>query len=155
MKWPKEYNCPRCGDKGIKNGHRLIVDYICEKVCKSRKQCFKCKNCGYQYTSDYLKIKPIQAKLLAAYLYSCGMKQCDIAPIFNVSNTAIHYWIKDFLVNKSSITISKRESIDFFRKNSNIKYEKRFWTFLIDPINNYSIIEYSNEKNNIRKRLKN
>lgn len=156
MEWPKEYNCPKCGSKGVKNGHRKIVNYRNEdKVFKWKKQCFKCKNCGYQYTSDYLKVKPIQAKLLAAYLYSCGMKQCDIAQIFNVSNTSIHYWIKNIFTDKSIITNQKKEFKDILSKKSTKKCEKRYWAFLIDPTNDYSVVQYSNERNNIRKHLKN
>jgi len=60
------------------------------------KQRFKCKDCGYNFVlgDDRGKIRP-EAKALALLLYgSCKASYGMIARLFNVSRTAVLYWIR-------------------------------------------------------------
>jgi len=60
------------------------------------KQRFKCKDCGYNFVvgDDRGKIRP-EAKVLALLLYgSCKASYGMIARLFNVSRTAVLYWIR-------------------------------------------------------------
>lgn len=137
MKWPKEYNCPKCGNQGTKNGFRKLFTNL-----RGYRQCFKCKKCGYQYTSDYLKNKSFQAKYLAAYLFSCGIKQHEIAKIFNVSDSAVHYWLESLSIDKESVKPFRKDFKNFLSEELAPSVKNRCHKIIIDPVEHYTIVKY-------------
>lgn len=78
---------------------------VCKRCCSTEivkngsvrnKQRYKCKDCGYNFVEgdNRGKIKP-EAKALAVLLYSsCKASYGMIAKLFNVSRTAVLYWIR-------------------------------------------------------------
>jgi transposase len=77
-------NCPRCsGCFSCKNGKM------------NGKQRYKCKNCGYNFTTGR-PCKPLHLKRLALQLYLEGLGFRSIGRILRVSNVSIYNWIKNF-----------------------------------------------------------
>ena len=70
-----------------------------ENICKngliSEKQRYKCKNCGYNFTTGRPS-KPLYLKRLALELYLEGLGFRSIGRILKVSNVAVLNWIKSF-----------------------------------------------------------
>lgn len=80
-----EIICLKCGSREAnKSGH-----------VKGRQR-YKCKSCGYQYTSTTPKGKPFQDKVLAVVLFLAGLSMNATAAIVGVSTKTIYMWIKDF-----------------------------------------------------------
>lgn len=77
--------CKRCNSINIVNNGKV-----------RDKQRFKCKDCGYNFVmgDSRGKIRP-EAKALALLLYgSCKASYGMIARLFNVSRTAVLYWMR-------------------------------------------------------------
>ena len=70
-----------------------------ENSCKngliSGKQRYKCKNCGYNFTTGRPS-KPLYLKRLALELYLEGLGLRSIGRILKVSNVSVLNWIKSF-----------------------------------------------------------
>jgi len=76
-------NCPKCeGRDFVKNG---IVQ---------RKQRYRCKGCGYNFTSMVLKGKSLDTKRRALILYLEGNGFNAIGRILGVSDVAVLKWIR-------------------------------------------------------------
>jgi transposase len=77
--------CKRCNGINVVNNGKV-----------RGKQRYKCKDCGYNFIEGDSrgKIRP-EAKALALLLYGSGKASYGmIARLFNVSRTAVLYWIK-------------------------------------------------------------
>lgn len=76
-------NCPKCkSEKLIWNG-----------TAKGRKKRL-CKNCGFQFTRETPKGRPLSDKLNAAFLYSNGMSMTAIAKFMKCSTQSVMVWIR-------------------------------------------------------------
>ena len=79
--------CSKCGSsESVKNGKR------------GNEQCYKCKNCGFQYTSEEPKRSSEAERSKAIALYLLGLSMRAIAKLFRVNVTTILYWIRNFAI---------------------------------------------------------
>ena len=79
--------CSKCGSsESVKNGKR------------GNDQCYKCKNCGFQYTSEEPKRSSEAERSKAIALYLLGLSMRAIAKLFRVNVTTILYWIRNFAI---------------------------------------------------------
>lgn len=77
--------CPRCSSaKFVKNGKHLDS------------QRYRCKPCGYQFTSREPKGRPAGEKALAILLYMHGLSMNAVARLLGVTTPAVSQWIKAF-----------------------------------------------------------
>jgi transposase-like protein len=79
--------CRKCGSpKSVKNGKR------------SGKQCYKCKDCGFQYTKEESNghSESERNKAIAMYLLELSMRTA--AKLFHVNVSTILYWIRNFAI---------------------------------------------------------
>ncbi|MDO5536960.1 MAG: hypothetical protein Q4F72_05490 [Desulfovibrionaceae bacterium] len=73
--------CPRCGSQNAtKNGLR------------SGRQCHMCKNCGYQFTTEQRRVRPVADKLLAVLLRKLGVPVEEVAEMFDISTASVFRW---------------------------------------------------------------
>ena len=101
MEHPK---CPKCKhDKSVKNG------------IKNGKQCYKCKNCGYQFTN--LNRHSRREIKVAVALYSYGLSFRIIAKMFKASPNTICLWFHKYgKINKEELIEIGDKLRDFVRK---------------------------------------
>ena len=79
--------CRKCGSsENIKNGKRGEV------------QCYKCKNCGFQYTREDSRGRSETERSRAIALYLLGLSMRAIAKLFRVNVTTILYWVRNFAI---------------------------------------------------------
>ena len=79
--------CRKCGNsESVKNGKR--GDY----------QCYKCKNCGFQYTREDSRGRSEAERGKAIALYLLGLSMRAIAKLFQVNVTTILYWVRNFAI---------------------------------------------------------
>jgi transposase-like protein len=79
--------CSKCGNtESVKNGKR------------GNEQCYKCKNCGFQYTSEKPKRSSEVERHRAIALYLLGLSMRAIAKLFSVNVSTILYWIRNFSI---------------------------------------------------------
>jgi len=79
--------CRKCGnDKNVKNGKR------------NGNQCYKCKGCGFQYTSENAPGTSPDIKARAILLYTIGLSMRSIARMHGVNVTTVLYWIRNFAI---------------------------------------------------------
>ena len=79
--------CCKCkSSESVKNGKR------------GNEQCYKCKNCGFQYTSEKPKRRSEAEHNAAIALYLLGLSMRAIAKLFRVNVTTILYWIRNFAI---------------------------------------------------------
>lgn len=57
-------------------------------------QRYKCTDCGYQFTKNGLRGKPIHLKMITHSLYASGMSMREIAKVVGVTPQSISRWIK-------------------------------------------------------------
>ena len=57
------------------------------------KQRYKCGKCGYQFTTEIPRGKPISLKLLVHGLYECGFSMRKTAQIAGVTVQTVSRWI--------------------------------------------------------------
>jgi transposase-like protein len=77
--------CRKCGSpESVKNGKR------------GEAQCFKCKNCGFQYTKEESNGHSEAERAKAISLYVLGLSMRVIAVLFHVNVSTILYWIRNF-----------------------------------------------------------
>ena len=77
--------CRKCGsEKNIKNGKRNGM------------QCYKCKNCGFQYKKEMPNGRSEQERNRAVALYLLGLSMRTIAKLFGVNVSSVIYWIRKF-----------------------------------------------------------
>ena len=77
--------CRKCGNsESIKNGKRGGM------------QCYKCKNCGFQYTKEEPRGRSESERNKAIALYLLGLSMRAIAKLFHVNVSTILYWIRNF-----------------------------------------------------------
>ena len=78
--------CPRCQHPHfVKNGHI------------NEKQCYKCKDCDYQWTENHTYTgRPLAEKALAVFLYCHGLSMNAIAKMLRASPSTILEWIRKF-----------------------------------------------------------
>ena len=62
------------------------------------KQRYKCGKCGYQFTTEIPRGKPISLKLLVHGLYECGFSMRKTAQIAGVTVQTVSRWIKKWHV---------------------------------------------------------
>ena len=80
--------CRKCGSpKSVKNGKR------------GNDQCYKCKECGFQYTREDSKGRSETERNKAIALYLLGLSMRVIAKLFQVNVTTILYWVRNFAIN--------------------------------------------------------
>jgi len=78
-------NCKRCqSEKYVKNGF------------DKRKQRYKCKSCGYNFTDTPPRGCSLEIKLQTLHLYLERLGFRSIARFLKVSNVAVLNWIKAF-----------------------------------------------------------
>ena len=88
--------CSKCGkSESIKYGKR------------GSEQCYKCKNCGFQYTSEQPKRRSEAERHKAISLYLLGLSMRAIAKLFCVNVTTILYWIRNFAIENYTKPIPK------------------------------------------------
>ena len=76
--------CKRCGSEALqKNGKR------------KGKQCYRCKNCLHQFTSETGRHSEKEVEM-AVSLYCLGLSFRTIARLFYVHNTTIMRWIRQY-----------------------------------------------------------
>ena len=79
--------CRKCGSsKSVKNGKR------------SGEQCYICKDCGFQYTSEESNRRSDVERSKAIALYLLGLSMRAIAKLFSVNVTTILYWVRNFAI---------------------------------------------------------
>lgn len=79
-------SCPRCQ-------HSHFV----KNRCVNEKQCYKCKNCHYQWTENHThRGRPLAEKVLAVFLYCHGLSMNAIAKMLRASPSTILEWIRHF-----------------------------------------------------------
>ena len=79
--------CRKCGSsESIKNGKRGDA------------QCYKCKNCGFQYTREDSRGRSEAERSRAIALYLLGLSMRTIAKLFHVNVTTILYWVRNFAI---------------------------------------------------------
>jgi len=79
--------CRKCGSsKSVKNGKRIS------------QQCYKCKDCGFQYTREEARGRSESERNKAIALYLLGLSMRAIARLFCVNVTTILYWIRNFSI---------------------------------------------------------
>ena len=75
--------CRKCGcEKSVRNGKR------------NGEQCFKCKECGYQFTQT--EDKNATKRAFALYLYVIGLSMNAIARMMSVEPSTVLYWVRNF-----------------------------------------------------------
>jgi hypothetical protein len=79
--------CRKCGSsESVKNGKRC------------GEQCYKCKNCGFQYTKEEPRGRSESERNKAIALYLLGLSTRAIARLFHVNVSTILYWIRKFAI---------------------------------------------------------
>ena len=79
--------CRKCGSsESVKNGKRGDA------------QCYKCKDCGFQYTRENSKGRSEAERNKAIALYLLGLSMRAIAQLFHVNVTTILYWVRNFAI---------------------------------------------------------
>ena len=79
--------CRRCGSEdSVKNGRR------------GGSQCFKCKDCGFQFTKETANGIGRGERAKAILLYVLGLSMRSIARTFNVSPSTVLYWVRNFAI---------------------------------------------------------
>ena len=77
--------CRKCGsEKNVKNGKRDGV------------QCFKCKDCGFQFTKETANGIEAEKRAHAILLYVLGLSMRSIARIYRVHPSSVLYWVRNF-----------------------------------------------------------
>jgi transposase-like protein len=61
-------------------------------------QCYKCKDCGFQYTREESKGRSETERNKAIALYLLGLSMRAIAKLFHVNVTTILYWVRNFAI---------------------------------------------------------
>ena len=72
------------------NSHEL-----CKNGVNTGIQRYKCKNCGYNFTTGRPS-KPLHLKRLALQLYLEGLGFRSIGKVLKVSHVSVHNWIRNF-----------------------------------------------------------
>ena len=79
------HECPKChSHKTVKNGKHL------------KRQRYRCKICGFQFTRTTPRGRPSCEKALAVLLYTLGLSMNAIARLLKVSTPAVLRWIQTF-----------------------------------------------------------
>ncbi len=78
-------HCPKC----------ISEDYVKSGFTK-RKQRYKCKKCGCNFTQSHSKNYSFKVKFQAAKLYLEGLGFRSIGRILGVSNVTVLNWIRQF-----------------------------------------------------------
>ena len=78
-------HCPKC----------ISTDYVKSGFTK-RRQRYKCKGCGCNFTQSHSRSYSFKVKFQAAKLYLEGMGFRSIGRILSVSNVTILNWIRQF-----------------------------------------------------------
>jgi hypothetical protein len=61
-------------------------------------QCYRCKDCGFQYTREESKGRSETERNKAVALYLLGLSMRAIAKLFHVNVTTILYWVRNFAI---------------------------------------------------------
>jgi hypothetical protein len=61
-------------------------------------QCYRCKDCGFQYTREESKGRSETERNKAIALYLLGLSMRAIAKLFRVNVTTILYWVRNFAI---------------------------------------------------------
>ncbi|MDO5536961.1 MAG: hypothetical protein Q4F72_05495 [Desulfovibrionaceae bacterium] len=73
--------CPRCGSQAIyRNGRR------------AGRQCYLCRECGFQFTNLAYRERPLWEKLLAVTVHAMGISPSAIARLFCTSTSSLARW---------------------------------------------------------------
>ena len=113
--------CRKCGSsENIKNGKR------------GDNQCYKCKNCGFQYTREDSRGRSEAERLRAIALYLLGLSMRAIAKLFSVNASTILRWVRNFAIEnyekptpRGPIVIELDEMWHFIKsKKTNVGYGK-------------------------------
>jgi transposase-like protein len=77
--------CRKCGSsKSVKNGKRGDA------------QCYKCSDCGFQYTREDSRGHSEAERSKAIALYLLGLSMRVISKLFHVNVSTILYWVRNF-----------------------------------------------------------
>jgi transposase-like protein len=113
--------CRKCkSSENIKNGKR------------GNNQCYKCKNCGFQYTREDSRGRSEAERSKAIAWYLLGLSMRAIAKLFHVNVTTILYWVRNFAIEnyakptpQGPIIIELDEMWHFIKsKKTNVGYGK-------------------------------
>lgn len=78
-------HCPKCGSV-----QKVKAGFI------KKKQRYKCKDCGCQYTRSEPKGFPLRVRLTAVLLYTHGLSLNAIAKLVGASTPAVLKWVRSF-----------------------------------------------------------
>ena len=79
--------CRKCGSfDSVKNGKR------------GDDQCYKCKECGFQYTREDSRGRSEVERCRAIALYLLGLSMRVIAKLFHVNVSTILYWVRNYAI---------------------------------------------------------
>jgi len=91
--------CKKCGGRNlVKAGHI------------KGEQRYKCNDCGYQFVPTRHHGKPEEDKLLAVWLYLCGIPFHTIAKLFNVTHKSVYDWVRAYSTYKYTKMEPQREA---------------------------------------------
>jgi len=111
--------CRKCGSvRNVKNGKR------------GGEQCFKCKDCGFQFTKEIAPGITPDKKAHAILLYVLGLSMRSIARMYSVNASTVLYWIRNFALKvyekplpEGDVVIELDEMWHFIRsKKLNVGY---------------------------------
>ncbi|MDR2180169.1 MAG: hypothetical protein LBP21_07655 [Synergistaceae bacterium] len=92
--------CRKCGSSEyVKNGKR------------KGEQCYRCKDCGFQYTKSESKRHNDADRNKAIALYFLGVSMDAIASLFHVNPSTILRWVHNFEINTSEKPTPERPEI--------------------------------------------
>ena len=74
-------------------------------------QCFKCKDCGFQFTKENAPGISPEIKANAILLYVVGLSMRSIARMYNVNPTTILYWVRNFAIKVYDKPLPEREVV--------------------------------------------
>ena len=77
--------CPKCRHKQIVKAGKIW-----------NKQRWKCKGCGYQFTRNTPRGRPVWQKQLSVFLYCHGISMNALAGMFKVRTSSVLKWIRGY-----------------------------------------------------------
>ena len=77
-------HCPNCGS-----------DAFCKNGMAGKKQRYRCKSCGCQFTQSHKRGYPPRMRELAVLLYVYGLSMNAIARLLGISHQTSYRWIRD------------------------------------------------------------
>ena len=104
-------------------------------------QRYKCRGCGYQYTRETGRGKPLKVRLTAVLLYLHGLSMNAIAKLVGVSTPAVLKWIREFAEKHcdmpqagTSVIVELDEMWHYVKKNTTSSGSGKHWIMILDNL---------------------